>query len=89
MNLFAIAGLVLGISSLLLALVVLLLGRTKLHRIWLFFNLAVSLWGFGCFSVGMTSNESTALFAWKIAHIGGLFISVFFYHMVCTFCGLN
>lgn len=89
MNLFAIAGLGLGISSSLLSFIVLFLSRNKLHHIWFFFNLAVAVWGYGCFLVGIASNEASALLYWKIAHIGGLFVSVFFYHMVCLFSGLN
>ncbi len=89
MNLFAIAGLVLGLTSLLLAIFVFSLRKTKLHNIWALFNLAVSIWGFGCLIVGTASTELIALFGWKFAHVGGLFISIFFFHMVCEFCSLK
>ncbi|MEW6408777.1 MAG: ATP-binding protein, partial [Nitrospirota bacterium] len=89
MDPFTVSGLLLGVICLLLALVILAHRRTKLHHIWVLFNLVVSIWGFGCFIVGRASTESIALFGWRFAHIGGLFISVFFYHMVCSFCGLK
>lgn len=89
MNLFSIAGLILGITSSSLAVIVFMYGRSMLHRIWVFFNIAVAIWGFGCFMVGQSVNETSALFAWKFAHIGGIFVSVFFYHMVCEFCELS
>jgi signal transduction histidine kinase len=89
MNLFAVAGLLLGITSLLLAFVVAIYGKTKLHRIWAFFNVSVAIWGLGCFVVGKSSDESIAIFGWKFAHVGGIFVAVFFYHMVCTFCDLK
>jgi len=89
MNAFAIAGLILGITSSCLALIVFLYGRTKLHRIWAFFNIAVAIWGFGCFMVGQAGNAAAALVTWKFAHIGGIFVGVLFYQMVCEFCELN
>jgi signal transduction histidine kinase len=89
MSLFSIAGLLLGITCLLLAGIVAKNGRSKLHFVWAFFNVAVAIWGIGCFIVGQATSESTALFGWKFAHVGGLFVAVLFYHMVCIFCNLN
>jgi two-component system NtrC family sensor kinase len=89
MNTFAIAGLLLGITCLLLAVFIFIYRKTKLHLIWIFFNLAVAIWGFGCFMVGIASTESDALFGWRFAHVGGLFVAVFFYHMVCAFYDLK
>jgi two-component system NtrC family sensor kinase len=88
-KLFSLAGLLLGITSSLLAMFVFSSGKTKLHRIWVFFNIAVAIWGFGCFMAGQASDEATAIEGWKVAHIGGIFVGVFFYHMVCTFCDLR
>jgi len=86
MNLFAIAGLSCGISCAILALIALIFGKTKIHRLLAFFNIAVSIWGFGGFIVGVASNSSASIFGWKFAHIGGMFVSVLFFHMICTFC---
>jgi hypothetical protein len=54
-----------------------------------YFNLAVAVWGFGCFIVGIASNEASAKFGWKFAHVGGIFVGVFFYHVTCIFCELK
>ena len=89
MNLFAMAGLLLGVTCLFLSFLVLRYGNSKLHRIWVYFNLAVSIWGFGCFIVGIASNEATAKIGWKFAHVGGIFVGVFFYHVTCIFCELK
>ena len=89
MNMFALSGLLLGITCLMLSVVLGVYGKTKLHHIWVLFNLAVAIWGFGCFVVGRATNESIALIGWRFAHIGGLFVNVFFYHMVSNFCDLK
>jgi hypothetical protein len=89
MNLFAIASLSCGISCFILALFALIFGKTKIHRFLAFFNIAVSIWGFGGFIVGIANNESTAIFGWKFAHIGGMFVSILFFHIVCIFCMLQ
>ena len=89
MNLFSISGLSLGLTCMLLALIIARYGKTKLHRIWFFFNSSVAIWGFGCFIVGQASTESTALFGWRFAHVGGIFVAIFFYHMSCIFCDLK
>ncbi|MFW9952609.1 MAG: histidine kinase N-terminal 7TM domain-containing protein, partial [Candidatus Thorarchaeota archaeon] len=89
MNLFAVSGLLLGITCLFLMIFLLTYGNTRIHYIWMLFNLSVSIWGFGCFIAGRANAESVALFGWRFAHIGGLFVSVFFYHMTCVFCNLK
>lgn len=89
MNVFALLGLLLGITCLFLSIVLAIYGKTKLHRIWTLFNLSAAIWGFGCFIVGMSIDKSTALFGWRFAHVGGLFVSVFFYHMVAAFYDLE
>ena len=75
MNLFAIAGLSCGISCAVLALIALIFGTTKIHRLLAFFNIAVAIWGFGGFIVGIAHNSATSIFGWKFAHIGGMFVS--------------
>lgn len=85
-NPFALAGLSLGTTCLLLALFVLFSGRTKLHRIWVLFNLSVAIWGFGALLIGNATNLPDALLAWRIAHIGGIFIPVCFFHTASVFC---
>jgi signal transduction histidine kinase len=89
MNLFSIAGLTCGISSSALALLALLFGKTRIHRILAFFNISVAIWGFGGYLVGGATTNNFAIFGWKFAHIGGIFVAIFFYHMVFEFCELK
>ena len=89
MNLFALAGLLLAITCLIVAIIVSIYGRSSLHRIWLYCNLSICVWGIGSIFVGMSDNQATALISWKIAHLGGLSIAVFFYHMACLFSEVN
>ena len=89
MNLFALGGLILGCTCLLLAVLVSIYGRSKIHKIWVLFNLSVGFWGIGAFLIGISNNPQKALFAWRIAHIGGIFIPVCFFHTVCIFCKID
>ncbi len=89
MNVFALAGLSVGLSCLILTFITFLFGKTKLHRLLLFFNLAVACWGAGLFLVGIANSESTALFAWKIAQVGGFFVAPIFFQMMSIFCDIQ
>jgi hypothetical protein len=88
MNLFAIAGLSCGISCTILALIALIFGKAKIQRILALFNISVAIWGYGCFVVGIADTELKSLFWWRFGQTGGIFIAVFFYHMICIFCNL-
>lgn len=85
-NLFAFAGFSLGMTCLLLSFFIFFYGKTKLHRIWGFFNLSVAIWGYGAFLIGNAVTYGQALYYWRIAHIGGIFIPVFFFHTISIFC---
>jgi len=89
MNLFAIAGLSCAISCIVLSLLTVVFGKTKLQRLLLCFNMVVAVWGVGLFLVGIAENEPKAILGWQIAHLGGFFIGTFFYHMVCVFCEIQ
>src|SRR4030042_7011382 len=89
MTLFALSGLTCGISTAILALIAFILSKTKIHRILALFNISVAIWGFGCFIAGTASTESEALYGWRFGQVGGIFIAVFFYHMICIFCDLK
>ena len=82
MSLFAISGLSCGIACLILSAITLYFGKTKLHHQLLFFNIVVAVWGFGLFLVGIADTGAGALFAWKIAYVGGFFVGPSFYHFV-------
>src|SRR4030067_3835506 len=89
MNPFTASGLLLGVTCLLLALIVSIRGKTKLHRVWAIFNLVVAIWGFGAFLVGKASTFLSAIFAWKLAHVGIIFIPVCFFHTICIFSNIE
>lgn len=86
MNLFAMAGLSVGISCLLLSALALYFGRTTIHRVLLFFNVSVAVWGIGLFFVGIADNAAEARFAWKLAFAGGLFVAPTFFHLIIVWC---
>ncbi len=85
-NLFAITSFSLGIISLSLAIIVLISGRLKLHRLWVLLNISISIWGFGAFFISNATNPSLVLIIWRLAHIGIIFISVLFFHATIIFC---
>ncbi len=89
MNFFSIAGLLLAITCFIVAVIVIIYGKTKLHKVWFLCNVAICIWGIGSFFVGIAKTEAEALFAWRFAHLGGLFIAVFFYHMIYLFCEIR
>jgi signal transduction histidine kinase len=89
MNAFSLSGLFTAITALSLIIILLIYGKTRLHKIWTFFNLAVLFWGIGCFMAGLAFSSRDALFAWRIAISGGLFIGVFFYHTMYIFSGIQ
>jgi len=89
MNIFSFSGLLLGITCLTLAVMVLMYGKTKLHRTWALFNIAVATWGFGSYFIGNATSPESALLRWRVAHIGVIFIAVFFYHTICIFSNLE
>ncbi|MBI5665775.1 MAG: hypothetical protein HZC49_11935 [Nitrospirae bacterium] len=89
MNIFAFAGAVLGTTCLSLALLVAMNRKTTLHRIWALFNLSVAIWGIGAFFIGISTTPSSAIVSWKLAHVGGIFIPVCFFHTICVFCEID
>ncbi|HWR98291.1 MAG TPA: response regulator [Candidatus Methanoperedens sp.] len=89
MNLFGLAGLSVGVSCLALFLFIWIFGKTRLHRALQLFNLAVSIWGFGLFLVGISESGAKALAAWRMAHWGGLLVAPTYYYFVCAFTGIQ
>ncbi|MDD4910188.1 MAG: ATP-binding protein [Candidatus Omnitrophica bacterium] len=89
MNLFALAGLTVGVFCFILSFITLVVGKTKLHRLLMLFNIAVTFWGVGSFIAGVATRESIGILGWKIAHFGGFFIGTFFYHLVCVLCKVS
>ena len=89
MNLFALSGLFCTVVCSIFTIISLVYGRTKIHRLLVFFNVAVVAWGLGLFFAGVSSSGESALAGWRFAQIGGIFIATFFYHLTYLFCNLN
>ena len=90
MNLFAISGLLIGISSLSLGVFVYFKNRkSKLNQLFLLFAIAVAVWGFGGYKIGLTQDLFRAVFWWKVTHIGIIFIPIFLCHFIYTFLDIQ
>ncbi len=86
MNLFALSGLLTGITSSVLAMVVYFRAPKHIpNRLWVLFSLAVAMWGFGSYRIATTTVPTTALMWWKLTHIGIIFIPPLFLHFMCLF----
>jgi signal transduction histidine kinase len=83
---YSLLGLILGITCLILVIILAIYRKTKLHVVWLFFNLAVAIWGFGAFLIGQATTSLTAVTAWRLSHIGVIFIAILFFHTATIFC---
>lgn len=79
MNIFSIFGLMIGLTTLSLAVLIFRFGNLKnnTHRTLFLLNIALVIWGFGCMMVGLSKDPASSLFWWKIAHIGGVFTVCF------------
>ena len=89
MNLLALSSLLTISTCLILFFIVLYFGKEKIHRLWAVFNIVVATWGTGTFLAGMAKSPESSLLAWRIAIIGGIFLGVFFFHMVCVYGDLK
>lgn len=90
MNALAISGLTIIITCFPLSLLILLRSeRRSLHRLWAVFNIAVGVWGIGTCGVGLSRTAEASLWWWKVAHLGGIFLGVIFFHLVTRFCRLQ
>ena len=88
LNFFTISSVSLILTSFVLLIVLLIYGKTKLHRICAMFNFSVFVWAVGTLLISLYSKPSQALIGWKIAVTGGLFIAVLFYHTAYIVGGL-
>lgn len=88
-NALALSGLVIAISSIILALVALRFGRMPQHIIWALFNLTIALWGIGMLLVGVFKTNPATKIGWIIGVFGGTFIPVTFFHVVYLLCELK
>jgi len=49
MNMLLISSLLASLISVVLIVIILFYGKTRLHRAWAFYSGAVAIWGIGCF----------------------------------------
>lgn len=89
MTLLSISGLLIILTSSFLFFVTLFYRKNILHDIWALLNLAVVVWGVGCFLLGKANSVNDAMLAWKIGLAGCWFINLFFYHEIYCFVGIH
>jgi len=82
---FGISGLLIMTMSTLMAVLMFLQFRKRLHALWGVFCLLVALWGWGGFQISLAITPEAALQWWKIAYVGVIFIPVVFTHFVHMF----
>jgi len=86
LNLFTFSTLLLSVTSLLLSIILFVFGKSKLHKMWGFYNLAVSFWGVCGYFAGSAVIAKESLLWWRIAHFGVATIPIFLYHGTLLFC---
>lgn len=85
LNIFAMSGILIVIACALMAIIMFARASSRLHIIWGVFCLAVMMWGLGAYNIGISKNPATALFWWKLAYIGVIFIPIMFTHFTYVF----
>lgn len=85
MNVFALSGILIALSSGAMAVLMLVIGKKRLHYIWGVFCLFVAIWGVGAYKIAITQDIVQADTWWRIAHIGVIFIPILFVHFVSEF----
>ncbi len=88
-NIFALSGILISITSGLMAVLMFVVGNVKLHYLWGAFCVSVFIWGLGAYFIGTTNNAVVADTWWRITHIGIIFIPILFLHFVYEFLGLS
>jgi len=91
MNLFALSGLLTGLSSLAFGFFVYWKGADRpLNRLWFMFTLSVAAWGFGGMWIALAPTPNQALLAWRLSFACGVvWIPILFHHFVYAFCSLR
>ena len=82
---FALSGILIAVSSGVMAFVMFVFGKTALHRLWGVFCISVFVWGLGGFFIGTAADPASADWWWRFTHIGVAFIPTLFLHFVYHF----
>ena len=88
-NTFAISGIVLTCTCLILIFIILRGEKSKLLRLWVSCNLSLGLWGFASIFIALTKNYQESLFWWKLGSIGIISLPPFFLHLAFTLCNIE
>jgi len=87
---FTFSSLLVAISSVILALFLIIKAWTKpFAKLWLFYCLSVFIWGFGSVLFSITEIRETAIFWWQIAFLGAVFSPIIYYRFVYTYLNLK
>ena len=92
MNAFALSGLLVLLSSLFFGFFVFFKNiKNRINQIWGLFSIAVALWGFAAFRIGLIpeAERELAVLLWRITYLGIIFIPVLFYHFVHVWLGIK
>lgn len=90
MNFFGFSGILIGVTSCALAIVVFLHNRRQsLNQVWALFALSVATWGVGAYMISRAQVVEEALLWWRFTHIGIILIPVFFVHFVYIFLDIK
>ena len=88
-NLFTLSAFAITTTCLWLVGLLLIYSRSKVHKVWMLFNLSIAFWAAGLILVGNAKDSQSALWYWQIAHASGIFVAIFFYHVVYIYCNLR
>lgn len=82
MNALAVSGLLILISCFSLAVWIYLKAPKNLpNHLIAAFNICVSIWGLGCLIAGLAKTPESAIWGWRISHIGGFPLGMVFLHL--------
>ena len=82
LNPFAISGILISIALCPLAFLVMILGKTKVTKIFSLHLLSASIWGLGSIIIGLNRNPNHSLAIQDFAGIGVIFMPATLYHTV-------
>ncbi|MBI2642105.1 MAG: hypothetical protein HYW96_00830, partial [Candidatus Wildermuthbacteria bacterium] len=82
-------GILIGTMSTAMAVLMVLIGKERLHHIWGLFCAAVAVWGFGAYQIATTRDIAEADLWWRLTHVGVIFIPILFMHFVSEFLQLK
>lgn len=86
MNAFGLSGLLIAITSSAMAVSVFVKNhKTLANKLWIAFTISVAWWGFSGLKVSTIKDAESALFYWRVVHVGAIFIPVLFMHFVYVF----